>query len=170
MELQQPCKHRDNENCELNGRPCYGAKRDETGAYKVDFWTERTCPNYVAVEAGGAKVGNPQVATGGEVVVRIFGPADVKEGCGDDCVAETVELQADILRGFFKRRYGDKVRVDGFDIASEVVEEYPEVKEFIKKGASTVVMVNDEVKLVGGVDLEVLKQEIGKLGVEELRP
>lgn len=172
MEHQPPCRYRNDENCELMVRICYGAQLvQETGEYKVDFWTERTCPNYIAVETEKSEAEKTirPVRAGDEVVIRIFGPMKVVEQCGDDCVAETVELQADILRGFFKRRYGDRVRVEGIDIASREVEDYPAVKEQVEKGAPVVVMINDEIKLVGDVDLGILKMEIEKLGLQEIK-
>lgn len=170
MEFQQPCKHRSNENCLLMRRLCMGAEYDkEDKEYKVDYWTERTCPNYVAVEQVKTEALKPKgPVRGREAVIRIFGPMEVEEQCGDDCVAETVELQADILRGFFKRRYGDKVRVEGIDIASLEVEDYPAVKEHVEKGAP-IVMINEEVKLVGEVDLEIIKHEIEKRGIKEIK-
>jgi len=174
MELQQPCKHRNKEYCNFSGRPCFGAKCDEeTGEYKVDFWTERTCPKYEASQDEKVliqrKASQPSRAEEG-VVIRIFGPMKVTEECGDNCVPETVDLQAEILQVFFNRRYGAKVRVEGLDIASEVVEDYPEVWEYAKKGVPLVVMINDKVKFLGGVDLGVLKQEIERLGVREIKP
>lgn len=173
MELQQPCKHRNKEHCKFSGRPCFGAKRnEETGEYTVDFWTERACPKYEASQDEKVLIQRkaPQPSREAGVVIRIFGPMEVTEECGDNCVAETVDLQAEILQGFFNRRYGAKVRVEGLDIASEAVEDYPEVGEYVKKGAPLVVMINDKVKFVGGVDLGVLKQEIEKLGVREIKP
>lgn len=174
MDLQQPCKHRKKEYCKFSGRLCFGAQRDdETGEYKVDFWTERTCPTYEAPQDEKVLIqkelsqSQPSMEEA-EVVIRIFGPMEVKEECGDDCVAETVDMQAEILQGFFNRRYGAKVRVEGIDIASEVVEDYPEVREYIEKGVPLVVMINDKVKFLDAVDLPALKQEIKKLGIQEV--
>jgi hypothetical protein len=174
MELQQPCKHRKEEYCSFSGRPCFGAKRDETtGTYRVDFWTERACPQYEASEDVKELIqkeaAQPPITDEG-FVIKIFGPMDAGEQCGDDCVVETVDIQAEILQGFFNRRYGDKVRVEGVDITSEAVKDYPAVEEYVKKGASQVVMINDEVKFLGGVDLGALKQELKKLGVQEIKP
>ena len=48
---------------------------------------------------------------------------------------------------------------------------HPEMGGHVKKkGVSHVVMINDEVKFSGGVDLGALKQEIRKLGVREIKP
>jgi hypothetical protein len=174
MVRQQPCKHRKKEYCNFSGRPCFGAKRDEeTEAYKVDFWAECTCPQYEASEDVAALIQKEPSQLSkerGDIVIRIFGPMEAGEQCSDDCVVETVDLQADILQRFFNRRYGDKVRVEGIDITSEIVGNYPAVGEYVKKGVSHVVMINDEVKFSGGVDLGALKQEIRKLGVREIKP
>lgn len=159
----QPCEHRNKENCELMDRPCYGAKYNSTGEYTIDPWVERACPSYVAVDGESFK---PAVPKNAEVIVRIFGPKETDEPCGEDCVVETLELDGEILQNFFNRIYGGKVAVESVDIASEEINKYPEVKRLVEKGAQVIVMINDEVKFIGSIPLPLIKLEIEKLGIE----
>lgn len=167
----QPCRYRRNDDCRLMERPCYGARYDSAAReYRVDPWVERACPNYSAVEEPGkpAKTGEPERAEA-EVVIRIFGPKEVREPCGGE-VVETIDLDAEILQNLFKRKYGDKVRVEGIDIASEEALKYPEVKRLRRGGAELVVMINEEVKFIGSIPIPLIKREIEKRGVKKLSP
>jgi Na+-translocating ferredoxin:NAD+ oxidoreductase RnfG subunit len=149
-------------------RPCFGARYDSVAKeYRVDPWIERACPTYAAVKE---EVREPQEAAKAEVVIRIFGPAKVQEPCEEECVVETVDLDAEILQNLFKRKYGDKVRVEGIDIASEEASKYPEVKRLRQGGAQLVVMINDEVKFIGSIPIPLIKMEIEKRGVKKLSP
>lgn len=166
----QRCEHRSNENCRLMGRPCYGVKHDgNSSKYSVDSWVERSCPNYIAVEGDEIKPHKPENA---EVVVRIFGPKELAEACGDEeeCVVETLDLDQEILQNLFNRIYGGKVAVESVDTASEDVSMFPEVKRLLDGGAKLVVTINDEIKFVGSIPLPLIKIEIEKLGVERLSP
>lgn len=164
-----PCEHRHNENCLLMGRPCYGAKYDsDSKQYNIDPWIERSCPNYVST---GDEEIKPATPRNPDIVIRIFGPKGMENTCTDeDCVVETLDLDQEILQNLFNRIYGGKVAVEGIDITSEEVALFPEVKRLIDKGSKLVVMINDEIKFVGSIPLQLIKMEIEKLGVTRITP
>ena len=164
-----PCEHRSDENCLLMGRPCYGVKYDrETRKYSIDPWVERSCPNYVSTEGDEIKPAKPRNP---DVVIRIFGPREVGNTCtDDDCVVETLDLDQEILQNLFNRIYGGKVAVESIDSSSEQVAVFPEVRRLLDNGAGVVVTINDEVKFVGSIPLQLIKLEIEKLGVTRVSP
>ena len=169
---KNPCKHRIKEYCDLTERACVGTRVDKkTGSHTVDFWVECSCPNYKSIECSDISHSDKghSLEKNTDIEIILFGPIEKQDQCNTGCVNDAVDLQADILHGFFQRRYGDKIRVKGIDIASETARDYPAVSRFIKNGVSHLVMINNEIKFQGGIDLEYLKQEIIKLGGEEIK-
>jgi hypothetical protein len=146
------------------GRPCYGAKyHSETGKYSIDPWVERSCPNYVSTDGDDIKPAKPRNP---DVVIRIFGPKEVGHKCTDeDCVMETLDLDQEILQNLFNRIYGGRVAVESVDSTSEQMAMYPDVKRLIDNGAKVVVTINDEIKFIGSIPLQLIKLEIEKRGI-----
>ncbi|MEK6977255.1 MAG: hypothetical protein AABX40_02490 [Candidatus Hydrothermarchaeota archaeon] len=165
--MGMPCKHRQGNNCEYTGRLCFGANYDEVAqGYVVDRWKESRCQTYE--ESGDRLPIMPilskqekasEAAPEGEALVKVFYvPED-----GDETAVEV-----EILGSLLKRRFVGRVLVEGIDLTA--TSDYPEVAALIQETeARAVVTINGEVKAVGEISLPLIKQELVRLGIEEVK-
>lgn len=165
--MGMPCKHRQGNDCEYTGRLCFGANYDEVAqGYAVDGWKESRCPTY---EEGGERLPivpiQPRLekvskaAPEGEAVVKVF----YAQREGDETAVEV-----EILGSLLKRRFTGRIMVEGIDLTA--TSDYPEVAALIQEtGARAVVTINGDVKAVGEISLPLIKKELARLGIEEVK-
>jgi hypothetical protein len=153
---------------------------DEEGdIYTVDKWQEKRCPSFVDdgtdEDAGVTSRTEWNLREGQEykVVVRIFGrnpiaKTDVEESPFPVFSTDrTVEEDAEVLESILNRRYQGGIKVEGIDVSSQRMEEFPEIKNAIKKGMELPIgTINNEVKFIGDVPLDLLKVELEKMGLK----
>lgn len=166
------CKHRREETCKYTYKPCYGFRYNrDTKQYEFDTWKERRCPYYEDSEPKTqppppeAKISNDM---GGKVVIRVFGANTPYVADEDDPnPPQSLDTEVEILQGLLKRRYGDAVIVEGVDVNSRRLNDFPEVKAIVSREPQVVVTINDEIKFIGSIPLPHIKRELEKLGISE---
>ncbi len=167
------CKHRDDENCKFSKKPCFGAvfNREEQ-MYDIDEWQEKRCPNYESENPeeviSSRNEWNLKEGEEYRTVIRIFRENE-PEVCEDgECVPKferSVEEDAEILESLLNRRFEDKIKVEGINISSARMEEFPEIEELIAKGVETPIgTIDDELKFIGDIPLDILKTELVNRG------
>lgn len=165
------CKYRSNDLCSHTQRLCFGAQYDEfRREYIVNAWQEKACPSYEAQdepEISSKSKWNLKEGEEYKVLIRIFGIEPEKFSDEEGAtIGRSIKEDAEVLEVLLNRRYDGGIKVEGIDIRSERMKEFPEVKNWIeKKGANLIVTINDEIKFIGDVPLPLIKREIEKRGV-----
>lgn len=172
------CRHRTGEICNYTNKQCLGARYDEVKwKYTIDPWQERACPNYEEEIGEGGEVDAEKSSTtpwnlkeGDEykVCIRIFGK-DKERFCDEEgcTIGRSIKEDAEVLEALLNRRYEGGIKVEGIEVKSQRMEEFPEIRDFMgKKGLNLVVTIDNEIKFVEEIPLDLIKAEIEKRGIE----
>ena len=158
-------------------KKCFGLVYGEQSEdYILDHWKEIRCPSFVSngIDEEISSKTNWNLKDGDKfkVVVRIFGNNSDASCDSGGCTNEDVrtpEEDAEILESLLNRRYNGGVKVEGFSLDSPRLVEFLEIKGMIDKGAELpIATINDKIKFIGDVPLNMLKTEIEKLGLKPL--
>lgn len=166
------CKYRSKDSCSQTQRLCFRAQYDEfKKEYIINSWQEKACPNYdgTSEEISSKSQWNLKEGDEYKVLIRIFGiePGKFSDEEGA-AIGRSIKEDAEVLEALLNRRYAGGIKVEGIDIRSERMQEFPEVKNYIEKeGASLVGMINDEIRFIDDVPLPLIKMEIEKRGMVE---
>ncbi len=187
-----PCRYREDTTCTLTKRDCFGMHYDpEKDEYYFDRFKERSCPSYepskIELPTEAPQDFDTRVKDTGQVAkkrpdnvvfIRLFGRGG-RVLYGEDEAASFIEtedvyLYAEILQSYFKKKYGDQVIVEGIDITSDRIDEFPMVKEILMKEGinSYVVMINDTIRFIGdprNIPLGLIRADIERLGVKPIK-
>lgn len=171
--------------CKFTGRQCFGSYFDEfEQKYVVDLWKEQECPQYKHGEASVFESSSSfdlkeafeeqrrASLDQSKVEIVLFGsvePAECEDGSCE--VPETIDVDSEVLQHYFNRKYGEgEIKVGWVDVLSPELEDYPEVSEYIARHESyPIVTVNGVIKFVGSISVDLLKEELSKLGLVELK-
>jgi hypothetical protein len=171
------CKYRDEDNCTLTNKICFGAVLDdEKDVCTIDKWQEKRCPSFVDDEKDeyseitSKTEWNLREGQEFRVVVRIFGRNPAAKRDVEDKYFfpdRTIEEDAEVLESLLNRRYEGGIKVEGINIDSDKIEDFPTIKKIIDEGVELpIATINDELKFIGSIPLELLKFEIEKLGIK----
>lgn len=168
-----PCRHRTSEICSYTSKQCLGAKYDDKkGEYVVSVWQEKACPDYEPLEEKEISSKTPWNLKEGEpytVLIRIFGIEQSFQRGGDIAPeGRSVKEDAEVLEALLNRRYVGGIKVEGIGMDSSEMENFPEIREIAEaKNAYLVVTIDDEIKFINEVPLDLIKEEVEKRGLKK---
>ncbi|GCC11581.1 hypothetical protein IPdc08_01637 [archaeon] len=80
---------------------------------------------------------------------------------------DSIDIDAEVLQHYFSRKYGlEVIEVKWVDVLSPELESYPEVNEYIGlHNTYPIVTINGILKFVGSISVDLINNELKKLGV-----
>lgn len=167
------CAYRNEEMCSFKGGLCEAAEYNPfSEEYEINYIKERNCKNYKGDSVFGFDMFSAKKSeskTGDVVTIKIFGNIVPYQCSTGSCsIPDSPDIDAEVLQGLFDRKFNCKVKVKFIDVMSDEMERYPEVVDIVfNQGSQPVVTINDQVKFVGSIPVEKIKEELRKLGLEE---
>ncbi len=165
------CTYRNEEMCSFKGDLCIAAEFNPfSQEYEINYLKERNCKNYKADGVFGFDIfSSRKPEDNAEVTIKIFGNVVPYQCSTGGCsIPDSPDIDAEVLQGLFDRKFNGRVKVEFVDVMSDEMERYPEVVDIVfNQGSEPVVMINNEIKFVGSIPVEKIKDELKKLGLEE---
>jgi len=104
----------------------------------------------------------------GRVEIILFGSKIAVECTDEGCnMPESIDIDAEVLQHYFSRKYGlGVIEVKWVDVLSPELESYNEVNEYIGlHNTYPIVTINGILKFVGSISVDLINNELEKLGI-----
>ncbi len=168
------CTYRNDEACTLKGGNCIAAEFNEfTQEYEVDYLKEQECKSFKDDSPFGFNLfsAKKEEESRARVNIKIFGQVVPYQCSTGGCsVPDSPDIDAEVLQGLFDSKFGPGVvEVEFIDLLGQEIEKYPEIVDLVytQGNEGPIVTINGEVKFIGDIPVEKIREELERLGLEE---